>query len=272
LVASPIATGILPIAMGEATKTVPYVMDATKVYRFTLRMGEQRDTDDAQGAVTETSASRPDTTALAAALPGFVGTILQRPPDYAAVKVQGERAYDLARRGEAVALEARPVRIDALNLLGRPDADHAELEMICGKGAYVRAVARDLGRHLGCLAHVSALRRTAVGPFDLGRAVTLDALDALVAADALPQALVSVATALADIPALAVTEPQAHRLRSGQPIRVPPRLLEAADAGPGTVKVTWAGDLVAIARVAEGELSPVRVFNLKGVAHARAQE
>lgn len=268
----PLATGILPIAMGEATKTVPYVMDAAKSYRFTLRFGEARDTDDSEGAVTGTSAVRPSGEQIVAALPEFVGLIMQRPPTYAAVKIQGERAYDMARRGEVVELEPRPVRIDAIRPLGRPDVDHAEFEMVCGKGAYVRALARDLGERLGCLAHVSALRRTAVGPFDLERAVTLDALAKLVEADSLPQVLVSVATALADIPALAVTEPQAHRLRAGQPIRVPPRLLDAPEEAGLAIKVTQAGDLVAIARFVEGELSPVRVFNLKGAYGTRAQE
>jgi tRNA pseudouridine55 synthase len=247
-------------------------MDSRKTYRFTLRFGEARDTDDAEGEVIATSELRPTNDAIEALLDGFQGEVMQRPPRYAAVKVQGERAYDLARRGEVVELEARPVRIDAVRLLDRPDPDHAEFEMVCGKGAYVRALARDLGEALGCLAHVAALRRMSVGPFTLEQAISLDALDALDASDSLPQVYVSVATALADIPALAVTGPQAHRLRAGQSIRVSPRLLEGAAGDPATVKVTQAGELVAIGRFADGELSPVRVFNLKGVTLAQAQE
>ncbi len=265
----PLATGVLPIALGEATKTVQYVMDAQKTYRFTLRFGEARDTDDAEGTVVATSAVRPTDVEIEAALTPFRGEILQRPPTFAAVKVQGERAYDLARRGEPVALEPRRVRIDELRLVARPDPDHASFEMVCGKGAYVRALARDLGEALGCLAHVAALRRTAVGPFGLDRALTLDALERLVEEDSLPQALISVATALAGIPALAVTEPQALRLRSGQPIRIVPRLLGEDAVDGTTIKVTQAGELVALARLEGAELSPLRVFNLKGGEAAR---
>jgi tRNA pseudouridine55 synthase len=258
----PLATGVLPIALCEATKTVPYVMESRKAYSFTLRLGEARDTDDAEGEVVARSDARPDDAAIATTLEGFVGTILQRPPSYAAVKVGGERAYDLARRGEAVALEPRPVRIDRLRLVARPDADHVVLEMECGKGAYVRALARDLGERLGCLAHVTQLRRTAVGPFGLDRAVTLEALERLVADDALHQALVPVATALAGIPALAVTGPQAHRLKAGQPIVVSPQLIVGEAADGATVKVLEAGALVALARLEGAELAPLRIFNL----------
>jgi tRNA pseudouridine55 synthase len=267
----PLATGVLPIAMGEATKTVPYVMDARKTYRFTVRLGEARDTDDAEGAVTASSDRRPTDAEIEAALGAFRGTIMQRPPAYAAVKIGGERAYDLARRGEAVELAPRPVRIDELTFLGRPDADHAEFEMTCGKGAYVRALARDLGEQLGCNAHVARLRRTAVGPFTLEQAVPLDALPKLVEAESLPQVLVSVATALAGIPALAVTEPQALRLKAGRSIQVPPRLI-GEDVEGGTLQVTQAGRLVALARLEAGEVSPVRIFHLKGAMAAQAQE
>ena len=260
----PLATGILPIAMGEATKTVAYVVDAPKTYSFTVRFGEARDTDDAEGEIVGTSDQRPSEAAIHGALERFVGEVMQRPPRFAAVKIAGERAYDLARRGEVVELEPRPVRIDAVRLVARPDADHGVFEMMCGKGAYVRALARDLGEALGCLAHVSALRRTSVGPFTLEQAVALDALDELALAETLPQVFVSVATALADIPALAVTEPQAHRLRAGQSIRVPPRLIGEGTGAPATVKVTQAGELVAIGRFEEGEVMPVRVFNLGG--------
>ncbi len=265
----PLATGVLPVALGEATKTVQYVMDAPKSYEFTLRFGEARDTDDAEGHVIATSARRPGDAEIEAALGAFRGEILQRPPTFAAVKVQGERAYDLARRGEPVALEPRPVRIDELRLVGRPDADHARFVMVCGKGAYVRALARDLGEALGCFAHVAELRRTAVGPFGLDRAITLDALAQLVEEDSLPQALISVATALAGIPALAVTEPQALRLRSGQSIRIVPRLLGEDAVEGATIKVTRGGELVALARLEGSELCPLRVFNLEGGASAR---
>jgi tRNA pseudouridine55 synthase len=258
----PLATGVLPVALGEATKTVPFVMESRKAYLFTIRFGEARDTDDAEGAVIARSELRPDGAALEAALGVFVGTIMQRPPRYAAVKVQGERAYDLARRGEAVELEPREVRIDRLRLLARPDADHAQLEMVCGKGAYVRALARDLGERLGCHAHVTQLRRTAVGPFGLDRAITLEALEQVVADDSLPQVLIPVATALAGIPALAVTAPQAHRLKSGQPIVVAPQLIVGDMAEGGTVQVLEAGALVALARLEGAELAPLRIFHL----------
>lgn len=266
----PLATGVLPVALGEATKTVQYVMDARKTYLFTLRFGEARDTDDAEGKIVATSEVRPTDEEIEAALAPFRGEILQRPPAFAAVKVQGERAYDLARRGEPVALQPRRVRIDELRLVARPDTDHASFEMVCGKGAYVRALARDLGEALGCFAHVAALRRSAVGPFGLDRALTLDALGRLVEEDSLPQALISVATALAGIPALAVTEPQALRLRSGQPIRIVPRLLGENAVDGSTIKVTQAGELVALARLEGAELSPLRVFNLKGGEAARS--
>jgi tRNA pseudouridine55 synthase len=258
----PLATGVLPVAMGEATKTVAYVMDAPKAYVFRLRFGEARDTDDAAGEVVATSERRPSDDEIRAALPRFVGAIQQVPPRFAAVKVQGERAYDIARRGETVELAAREVRVDELELTGRPDPDHAEFRMRCGKGAYVRAVARDLGQVLGCHAHVAALRRTEVGAFKAENAVPLDALARIVEDDTLPQVLVPMATALAGIPALAVTEPQALRLRAGQPVRVAPALLGEAAAGEpaATVRAMRAGELIALARLEGIELSPVRVF------------
>lgn len=257
----PLATGILPIAMGEATKTVPYVMDSTKAYRFTLRFGESRDTDDAEGQVVGSSDLRPSDAEIEAALPEFIGTVMQRPPNYAAVKIQGERAYDIARRGDVVEIEPREVRIDELRLVGRPDIDHAVFDMVCGKGAYVRAVARDLGQRIGCLAHVTQLRRTRVGPFGLDRAVRLETLERIVADDSLHQALVPVATALAGIPALAVTEPQAIRLKAGQPIVVAPQLVQGDVQEAAAIKVLSAGELVALARLEGAELTPLRIFN-----------
>ena len=256
----PLATGVLPIAMGEATKTVAYVMDARKSYRFTLRFGEARDTDDAAGAVIASSELRPTDPEIRAALPQFMGLIQQVPPQYAAVKVQGERAYDIARRGETVELAPREIRIDELELIARPDPDHGEFRMTCGKGAYVRSIARDLGQALGCLAHVAQLRRTEVGAFNIDNAVSLEALARIVENDTLPQVLVPMTTALAGIPAFAVTEPQALRLRAGQPVRVAPALL-GDDAGePATVRAMRAGELIALARLEGMELSPMRVF------------
>ena len=257
----PLATGVLPIAMGEATKTVAYVMDAPKAYAFTLRFGEARDTDDAAGEVVAVSDLRPSDDEIRAALPSFIGLIQQVPPQYAAVKVQGERAYDIARRGETVELAAREIRIDRLDLVERPDLDHAVFRMSCGKGAYVRAVARDLGRVLGCHAHVSALRRTEVGGFNTGNAITLDGLARIVEDDSLPQVLVPMTTALAGIPALAVTEPQALRLRSGQSVRMTPALVGEEAGEAATVRAMRAGELIALARLEGMELSPVRVFH-----------
>ena len=256
----PLATGVLPIALGEATKTVMYVMDAAKRYRFTVRFGASTTTDDSEGETVETSERRPTDAEIEALLPAFTGTILQRPPDFAAVKIAGERAYDIARRGDVVELPEREVRFDEIVLVERPDADHAVFEAACGKGAYIRALARDMGERLGCLGHVTALRRLAVGPFTAEAAVALDALVEITEHDSLGQVLVSVSTALADIPALAVTEPQAARLRSGHPIRISPRLVLGETVEGGTIKVLNDGDLVALGRLQDGELAPLRVF------------
>jgi tRNA pseudouridine55 synthase len=263
----PLASGCLPVALGEATKTVPFVMDGRKRYRFTVRWGEERDTDDAEGKVIDTSRARPDAQAIRAVLPGFTGTIAQVPPRFSAVKVEGERAYDLARDGEAVELEARPVTVHRLELIETPDRDHAVFEAECGKGAYVRGLARDIGRALGCRGHVSALRRTAVGPFGEPAMISLDALQALwhraAAGEAsLADALEPVETALDDIPALAVSRADAARLQRGQAV-----LLRGRDAPifRGTVYVTTAGKLIALAEVDRGEIVPKRVFNLAGL-------
>jgi tRNA pseudouridine55 synthase len=258
----PLATGVLPIALGEATKTVAYVMDGDKHYRFSARLGEARSTDDREGEILETSPLRPDDAAIAAALAGFLGVIEQVPPCFAAVKVAGERAYDIARRGETVELGARPVRVHRLELVERPDPDHALFELECGRGTYVRALVRDLGRKLGCLGHVSALRRLRVGPFRADAAISLATLGQLVEDDALPQALVPVGMALEGMPALALTGPQAERLRSGQTIRVAPHLLVGEAGEEATVRAMTAGQVVALARLQGSELSPLRVFNL----------
>ncbi len=251
----PLASGILPIAMGEATKAVSAAMDGAKAYRFTIRWGEERNTDDAEGEVVGQSDVRPTAAQIEASLARFTGEIEQVPPSFSAIKVNGARAYDLARGGVMPKLEARLIRIDELRLLHCPDPDHAVMEMICGKGAYVRGLARDLGRHLGCLGHVSELRRTRVGHFDEGMAISLDKLEDMGHKGALDDLLLPVEAALADIPALAVTGPEAKRLRFGQAIRVPHGV-------EGTVYATTDGRPVALAKIHAGEVRPVRVFNL----------
>ena len=263
----PLASGILPLALGEATKTVPFVMEGRKRYRFTVRWGEERDTDDAEGKVTATSAARPAADAITASLPGFTGTILQVPPKFSAIKIEGERAYDLARDGQEVILEARPVDIHGLALVATPDADTAIFEAECGKGTYVRSLARDIGRALGCLGHVSGLRRTQVGPFGENDMISLAELEGLCQKAAagegsLADALLPVETALDDIPALAVNRADAARLQRGQAV-----LLRGRDAPifRGTVYVTTSGELIALAEVDRGEIIPKRVFNLAGL-------
>ena len=251
----PMATGVLPIALGEATKTASYAMDGAKRYRFTLRWGEARDTDDAEGAVTATSDVRPAEDAIRGALAAFTGVIDQVPPDYAAVKIDGCRAYDLARRGEAAEQAPRPVTIHRLELMTIADADHAIFEVDCGKGAYVRALARDLAAALGAVGHLSELRRTRVGSFFEGDAISLDKLNDLMHSAALSEHLRPVETALADIPALAMTDSQATRLSQGQVVQV-------LGTEPGLVRVTADDRLVALAEVHDGDVRPVRVFNL----------
>ncbi len=251
----PMATGALPVALGEATKTVAYVVDSAKTYRFTVRWGEARDTDDADGAVTARDDARPTVAAIRAALPEFTGTITQVPPVYAAIKIKGERAYALARKGQRVEMAPREVSIERLDLVEVVDDDHAVFEMRCGKGTYVRALARDLAVRLGTLGHVSALRRTAVGCFGEADLISLDNLSAVRHSCALFEHVRPVETALADIPALAVTEVQANRLRCGQAIHV----LRSA---PGLVCITARGRLVALAEVRDDDVHPIRVFNL----------
>lgn len=264
----PLASGILPIALGEATKTVQWVMDGEKTYEFTVRWGEATNTDDAEGEVTEISAHRPTEADIKAALPAFTGDVQQIPPAYSAIKIDGERAYAKARRDEAVDLAPRAVKIYTITLLETPDSDHAVFEVRCGKGTYVRALARDLALHLGTVGHIRRLRRTAVGPFNLERAVSLEAFDTVEednAASLLSQYLLSVETALDDIPALALTAQEARKLKNGQGIPVLPVAQRTAlrDISQGdVVQVTAAGTLVALARIAGGEIRPVRVMNL----------
>jgi tRNA pseudouridine55 synthase len=253
----PLASGILPIALGEATKTVPFVMDGQKAYAFTVAWGAETDTDDAEGKVLAIRDERPPASAIAQLLPRFIGTILQVPPRFSAIKVEGERAYDLAREGEEVELEARTVTIDKLDLVSHA-ADRSLFEAECGKGTYVRALARDMGRALGCLGHVSALRRTRVGPFGLEHAVTLEALLSLDEAS-LSQSLKPVSAGLGELPSVNVSRADAQRLARGQAV-----LLRGRDAPilEGTVAVTAHAALVALAELRQGELHPRRIFNL----------
>ena len=255
----PLATGVLPIALGEATKTVPYAVEGEKGYRFTVRWGVETDTDDAEGRTVSTSAMRPEQDTLNAVLPRFMGDILQTPPAFSAIKVAGERAYDLARAGETVELEARPVRIDMLTLLGS-STDTATFEAQCGKGTYVRALARDMGRELGCLGHVIDLRRTRVAGFSEANAVSLEMLQA--AADegegAVHRLLLPVEAALSALAVLNVDQSDAARLLRGQAVLVRGR---DAPTQTGATYATCKGHLIAVGRVDKGELHPTRVFN-----------
>ena len=268
----PLASGALPIAMGEATKTVPFVMDGRKLYEFTVQWGEERDTDDAEGRVIATSDQRPTPDAIRALLPSYIGTIQQVPPRYSAIKIEGERAYDLARDGAVVELAARPVEIARLELIATPDPDHTVLHAECGKGTYVRSLARDLGRALSCFGHVSALRRVAVGPFGEETMILLEQLEAVchraaAGGASLADALMPVETALDDIPALAVSRADAARLQRGQAV-----LLRGRDAPNfrGPVYATASGQLVALAELDHGEIVPKRVFNLAGLVGSAA--
>jgi tRNA pseudouridine55 synthase len=256
----PLATGVLPIAFGEATKTVPFVVEGSKAYRFTVRFGIETDTDDAEGKEVAKSDARPSRSEIEATLSRFTGEITQVPPRFSALKVDGARAYDLARDEEEFELEPRSVSIARLTLIAHPDKDHCVLEAECGKGTYVRALARDLGRALGTLGHVAALRRTRVGPFGEENAVSLATLERLTPdREALLAVLEPVEIALRDIPALAISAADAARLRRGQPV-----LLRGRDAPilAGTVYATTRGTLVAVGEVSEGELKPKRIFNL----------
>jgi len=263
----PLATGVLPIALGEATKTVPFLMDADKTYRFTIAWGVTTASFDREGAVIATSDVRPSQAAIEAALPAFVGEILQVPPAFSAIKVDGERAYDLARAGETVELKARPVVIHSARLTAAPDADHAEIEIDCGKGTYVRSLVRDLAQALGACGHVDMLRRTRVGRFTEAKAITLEILEDLSHKRALLEALLPVETALDDIPALAVTTEDAFRLKQGRSIVLVPRQVEALKArlkpGARTVSAMMDGMVVALCEMRAGRLEPARVFHLE---------
>jgi tRNA pseudouridine55 synthase len=246
-----LASGLLPIALGEATKTVPFVMDGRKSYLFTVTWGAETDTDDAEGQVVERTDRIPERAEVELLLPRFTGAIEQVPPRFSAIKVQGERAYDLARDGEVVELQPRTVQIDRLALRSHQNG-HSVFEADCGKGTYVRAIARDLGRALGCLGHISALRRTRVGPFTEADAVNVD----LVASE--PAALRPVEAALGEVPSIAVSRDMATRLMRGQSV-----ILRGRDSPlSGKIYATFGGVLVAVGEVERGELVPHRVFNL----------
>ncbi|KIC49960.1 tRNA pseudouridine(55) synthase TruB [Tateyamaria sp. ANG-S1] len=254
----PEATGVLAVALGEATKTVPYITDALKAYRFTVRLGQATNTDDAEGEVIATSDTRPSDAQIKAALSHFIGDIMQVPPKFSAVKIDGQRAYKLARDGEDVEIAARPLWVDELVLTDRPDPDHVELEMVCGKGGYVRSIARDLGEALGCHGHVRELRRIWSGPFDAEDGLTFDQIEEMAHTPALDEHLRPTADGLADLPELRATPEGAARLRNGNP-----GMVMAADVDYGTE--CWAsldGVPVAVGRYKAGELHPARVFNL----------
>jgi tRNA pseudouridine55 synthase len=264
----PLATGILAIALGEATKTVPYAMDADKTYRFTAAWGEARDTDDSEGKVTGTSPVRPSRTQIEALLPRFTGTLNQTPPAYSAIKVAGERAYDLAREGETVVLEPREIEVLEARLLDA-QTDSAEFEIRCGKGTYVRSWVRDMALALGTLGYVSALRRTRLGGWAEKDAVGLDTLTPFMHSPAAFGYLRPLSTALDGIPALAVSGPDTVRIRSGNPILIRANLFAKMKDGFGDGELSGLtvflkeedGSPVALAEIAEGELRPFRVFN-----------
>ncbi len=254
----PAATGVLAVALGEATKTVPYITDALKCYRFTVRFGASTTTDDAEGTVIDTRAARPLDSEIEAALTAFRGDIRQVPPQFSAVKVEGARAYDLAREGEIMDLAPRDLWVDSLTLTARPDPDHAELEMVCGKGGYVRSIARDLGLALGCLGHVLTLRRVWSGPFDAEHGVSLAQIDALAHTPELDTLLLPLEMGLADLPELPATPEGAARLRNGNAGMV---IASSAQYGD-EAWASYQGRPVAVGIYKAGELHPSRVFNL----------
>ncbi len=272
----PLASGMLPIALGEATKTVPYVMDGTKIYRFTVKWGAERTTDDLEGEISATSENRPDEAAIKALLPKYTGVIQQTPPKFSAIKIAGERAYDLARGGEEVEIPSREVEIDRLELVERPDDATAIFEVECGKGTYVRSLARDMGRDLGCYGHIADLRRTEVAPFDEADFVTLEELEAAHPPASAEEAsdegsygrlaehfsvmdafLIDTGAALESLPQIAISDDQAHRIRMGNPI-----ILRGRDAPVEADEacVTAKGKVLAIGFIEHGQFNPKRVF------------
>ncbi len=256
----PDATGVLAVALGEATKTVPYITDALKAYVFTVRLGVSTNTDDAEGEVVQTSDLRPDDAAIKEALAAFIGDIEQVPPQFSAVKVDGQRAYKLARAGEEMELAARPLWVDSLLLTDRPDADHVTLEMVCGKGGYVRSIARDLGQMLGCFGHVRELRRIWSGPFEASQGLTLEQVEAMARTEELDAYILPLEQGLHELPEVTATAEGAVKLRNGNPGMVIAHDVEYGDE-------CWAsydGHAVAVGRFKSGELHPARVFNKSG--------
>ena len=252
----PEATGVLAVALGEATKTVPYITDALKAYDFTVRLGQATNTDDAEGEVTQTSDLRPDDATIKAALGRFVGDILQTPPQFSAVKIDGQRAYKLARDGEEFDIAARPLWVQELLLTGRPDADHITLEMTCGKGGYVRAIARDLGAVLGCYGHVLRLRRVWSGPFDAADGISLDTIDRLARTAELDQFLRPLEDGLIDLPQVTCPADSVAKLRHGNPALVFPSDVQFGDE----CWVSHLGHAIAVGQYRSGELHPSRIF------------
>ncbi len=261
----PLATGVLPVALGEATKTMAFAMDGRKRYRFAVRFGEQRDTDDGEGAVVAESAVRPTAAAIEAVLPRFCGRIDQVPPAYSAVKIDGRRAYALARAQEPVTLASRTVIVDTMTLIACPDADHAVFEVGAGKGVYMRALARDLALACGTVGHIAWLRRLSVGPFEEAHALPLERIEAMASLEELQQLLLPVSAALADIPALALTAAEARRLQQGRPVPALPVARRSSFKGITGNAVFCAmteNKPVALAEIKGGEIRPVRVLNL----------
>ena len=254
----PAATGVLAVALGEATKTVPYITDALKCYRFRVRFGQATNTDDAEGFVTSQSELRPTDTQIEGALAGFRGNIMQVPPQFSAVKIDGARAYDLAREGEVFDIQARPLWVESLTVIARPDVDHVDLEMVCGKGGYVRAIARDLGARLGALGHVAWLRREWSGPFDAQNGISLAQIDALAKTPELDQYLQPLEIALADLTELPCSPEGAAKLKNGNPGMV----LSSSAAYGDSAWASYQGRPVAVGIYKAGELHPSRVFNL----------
>lgn len=253
----PDATGVLAVALGEATKTVPYITDALKAYAFTVRLGQATNTDDAEGEVINSSDARPSDEDIKAALGQFVGDIQQVPPQFSAVKIDGERAYKKARDGEEMELAARDLFVEELVLTDRQDADHVTLEMTCGKGGYVRSIARDLGVALGCFGHVRELRRIWSGPFDVENGITLEKVEEQARTPELDEHLLPLEIALEDLPELKCTAEGAARLRNGNPGMV----LAASTEYGDTAWASFEGKAVAVGVYKAGELHPNRVFN-----------
>lgn len=252
----PDATGLLAVALGEATKTVPYITDALKAYEFTIRLGQATNTDDAEGEVISQSDIRPADEDILAALSGFIGDIMQVPPKFSAVKIDGQRAYKLARAGEDVQIAARPLFVESLAFVRRDDADHVTLEMVCGKGGYVRAIARDLGEALGCYGHVRQLRRIWSGPFDLDGAITMEQVEKHAKTTELDEYLLPLEEGLVDLPELPCTAEGAARMRNGNPGMVLASDVEYGDEA----WASYEGQAIAVGRYKAGELHPSRVF------------